>query len=101
MPTYLAIGDALITRDELIEKAATGEFSNFVRIIQENPDKAILELSTGKAAALDVTTTSDGTTVLTRAGFEPIDLGKPLAIEIRHIYTGQYPTPSFFQKTKD
>lgn len=101
MPTYHAIGDALVTRDELVEKAATGEVGEFVRAIEERPDDATLEFSTGMATADNLLGGPAMTRSSTRATFESIALNKPLTIEIRHIYTGQYPTPSFFKDTKD
>ena len=35
------------------------------------------------------------------AGFTSIGLGKPMTIQIRHVYTGQFPKQSFFAKNKD
>ena len=34
-------------------------------------------------------------------GFTPIGIGLPLAVQIRHVYTGQFPKQSFFAKNKD
>jgi hypothetical protein len=100
MPVYQAIGDALVTRDELVEKAATGELDRFARAIEENPDEAVLDFSTGRATA-DNLIGATGSRDLGRADFVPVDMSRPLTIEIRNIYTGRYPVSSFFQSRKD
>jgi hypothetical protein len=33
--------------------------------------------------------------------FEEVGFGKPLLVEIRHVYTGRFPRPGIFDKTKD
>src|SRR5262249_17290645 len=100
MPVYQAIGDALVSRDELVEKAATGELDRFARAIEENPDEAVLDFSTGGATA-DNLIGATGSRDLGRADFVPVDMSRPLTIEIRNIYTGRYPVASFFQSRKD
>ena len=100
MPIYYALGDALVTEDELVEKKILGKFGQFSKALKTQPASAKLEFSTGVLTAdnlLNTVILASGKTVK----FEPIGPGKPLSLEIRHIYTGKYPKGNVFDRTKD
>lgn len=100
MTVLNVFGDAFVSEDELAEKYALGQIQSFVSSIASKPDKAVLEFSTGMATAKNLlarVSKEEGEAV----PFTPVGTGKPLTIEFRNIYTGKYPQPSFFDKSKD
>lgn len=101
MPVYYAVGDALVTQEELIEKRVTGDLGQFVDSLAKVDAHAEIEFSTGRATrnnlVLELPAAEEGGT----AEFKPIGMGKPLTIEIRHLYTGHFPKKTLFDKTKD
>ena len=100
MPVYYALGDALVTEDELAEKRLFGKLESFANDLKTTPASAKMEFSTGVLTANNMiksVTLASGETVQ----FEEVGPGKPLAIEIRHVYTGKYPKGNIFDRTKD
>ena len=100
MPVYYGVGNALVTEEELAEKIALGQVEKFKEALEKTPSTASLEFTTGQltsASILDSITTTAGEVV----PFEGIGPGKPLAIELRHVYTGDKPKGSVFDRTKD
>ena len=49
MPIYQAIGDALVSKNELFEKAALGQLSAFIKAVGSNPATAALDFAHGRA----------------------------------------------------
>ena len=100
MAIYYAVGDAFVTTEEIYEKQATGQLSDFREAFAQDRARASLEFQTGA-----LTGTNLRASVAPPAGeptpFEPIGPGKPLTIEIRHVYTGKFPQPFLLDKRKD
>jgi hypothetical protein len=96
MPVYYAIGDALVNDEELIEARATGKLKTFAADLKAKGQAAAVEFSTGKATGANLNLAAapgvGGTTA-----FTPIGMGKPLAVEVRHLYTGLHPEPGVFR----
>src|SRR5687768_8592406 len=96
MPIYYAVGPAVITEDEYLEKLQLGAFTRLAQAKKK-----------GIAETLDVsgrTLTAEAImSPLTPAGipFQPIEYGKPLTAEIRWVYTGNKPKKSWGDATKD
>ncbi|NOZ95391.1 MAG: hypothetical protein GXP47_11745 [Acidobacteria bacterium] len=100
MAVYYALGDALVTEEELIEKRALGRMAEFSKALRKKSADATLEFSTGRLTAdnlLSSVVLPSGDTV----PFEEVGPGKPLSVEIRHIYTGKFPKKGVFDATKD
>jgi hypothetical protein len=100
MAIYQAIGNALVSKAELIEKAVTGQLASFTKAAESEPSAAALDFSHGRA-----TGTNRLMEVVSFSGdivpFEPIGMNKPLTIMVRHVYTGKYPKGHFLDKEKD
>lgn len=87
MAIFYGIGNALVGNDELRDKAAQGKLQNFQELMMSRSKDARMEFMFGTATAENVTrsiTDDAGGTI----GFEPIGIGKPLTIQLRHVYTG-------------
>ena len=100
MAVYYVLGDALVTEEELSEKRALGHIAEFSRAFRENRADVLLEFSTGRLTVdniLESVVLPSGDTV----PFKEVGPGKPLTVEIRHIYTGKFPKGSVFDRTKD
>lgn len=100
MAVYYVLGDALVTEEELSEKRALGHIAEFSRAFREKRADVLLEFSTGRLTMdniLESVVLPSGDTV----PFEEVGPGKPLTVEIRHIYTGKFPKGSVFDQTKD
>jgi hypothetical protein len=99
MALYYAVGDALVTHEELTAKAA--ELSDFAESIdQGGAAPAEVAFSTGALSEhnrVTMLTDEEGNTT----PFTPVEMGKPLAVELRHVYTGRYPRKTVFDGTKD
>lgn len=79
MQPFIGIGKALVSLDEIREKGKEGVLYDFTR-------KAELNLP----VSLPCTTgTISGRDIVPRAGFAPIGIGKPLSVNIQHIYVGK------------
>ena len=104
MGILYALGDALVTHEELAERSS--EVRSFGEEIARG-GAVSLDFSTGRAAAENVITAATETDAVTDTEprtpnpFTPVGLGKPLSIEIRHVYTGQYPHSGLFGGRKD
>src|SRR5690242_3765153 len=81
MAIYYSFGDALVGQEELRTKAASGKLAPFMKSLVRGDKGVSLEFTTGKATTESVL---EGPII----GFEPIGIGKPLTIQIRHVYTG-------------
>jgi hypothetical protein len=99
MAMLYAVGDALVSHEELSERRdSVRDFS----VAIADGGVATLELSTGEATHANVITRGDGASGAPEPNpFTPVGLGKPLAIEIRYVYTGEYPHRVLFDRTKD
>lgn len=100
MAVYYALGDALVTEAELYEKQLLGDMATFTKKVQGGSSDAFVEFSTGRLTAANLMTTlqlPSGETV----PFEEVGPGKPLTIEIRHVYCGKYPDKTLIDSTKD
>jgi hypothetical protein len=93
MSIHYVIGSAVIDEDEYLEKLFSGFFDQVAKAkptdVFDVGGRALRAADIMKPMANEATP------------FEPIQFGKPLTTEIRWVYTGQYPKPSFGQKTKD
>lgn len=81
MAIYYSFGDALVGQEELRTKVALGKLAPFMESLVRGDKGVSLEFTTGKATTESVL---EGPII----GFEPIGIGKPLTIQIRHLYTG-------------
>ena len=72
MPVYRIVGDAMVSESEFREISATAS-----------------------AAA------PAGSALETVTPYVPIGLGRPLTVQIRHVYTGKYPKKGFIGGAKD
>ncbi len=100
MANYRILGNAIVSNDELHEKTVLGKIEKFNKNLSSNSDLAKVEFTTGVMTATNIET------ILSKSRgeitpFTPIGPGKPLTVQIRHLYTGQYPKKSLFDKTKD
>lgn len=87
MAIVYAVGDALVGKDEIDAKLASGKLQQFQRDLVNNPDDASIQFLSGTANArniLDSLVRKTGPPI----DFEPIGIGKPLTVQIRHVYTG-------------
>lgn len=87
MAIFYAIGNALVGKSEVHEKIGTGKLQQFQKLLESQPGDARLDFLSGKATSGNILSsyvTEDGTPI----GFEPIGIGKPLTVQIRHVYTG-------------
>jgi hypothetical protein len=87
MAIYYAYGDALASKDEIYSKAADGKLQNFQKDLISKKKKAKLEFSFGTATA-DNVLRSFVPDRGKRIDLKPIGIGKPLTVQIRHIYSG-------------
>lgn len=102
MALYYALGSALVTDEELYEKYALGHMKAFARDCGKRRDRATLSFSTGLMTPKNMITRYKGPKGAATE-FVPIGAGKPLSVEIRHVYTGKYPESGWlsFDKGKD
>ncbi|TWU57614.1 hypothetical protein [Rubripirellula reticaptiva] len=100
MGMFYAYGGALIDENEIQAKTESGEFASFARSAMKAPADASIDFSTGRLTAADLRGPMVSP-VATRTPFEAIGIGKPLTIEIRHIYTGRYPKRNLFHRSSD
>ncbi len=94
MPLYFAIGNVIVSRDELRQKSS--ELATLHRAVEANNRDISVAFSTGliSSDAMLASAPAPGT-------FTPIGMGKPLTVQIRHVYTGEFPHSSFFSPRKD
>lgn len=100
MANYRILGNAIVSNDELQEKIVLGKIEEFNYNLSSKSASAKVDFSTG------IMTEANIETVLSNpkgepVPFTPIGPGKPLTIQIRHLYTGEHPKKSLFDKTKD
>lgn len=100
MPVYYALGDALVTQEELYEKRGAGHLPEFTRLFKLKPDEASIHFSSGSMNVKNLITSYTAATG-ERVPFVPVGIGTPLTIEIRHVYTGQFPNRTLFNTTSD
>lgn len=89
MASSLVIGRRMVRTEELDERMALGQLRTFVHSAAKE-EVVVLETTAGSVPSSDVPALS------TVPGFTPIDLGKPLRIEIQTIYTGDAPRTGLF-----
>ncbi|MCS6265144.1 MAG: hypothetical protein H8K11_15425 [Nitrospira sp.] len=87
MAVFYAIGEALVGKNELHAKIGSGELRQFQEALSKKPNEAKLNLLTGTATAKNIVGSFDRGNG-SQIGFEEIGIGKPLTVQIRHIYTG-------------
>jgi hypothetical protein len=99
MAIYYALGNALVTDRDIRQKQLSGELGPLEEAtrIEDIPEIDFLtgQLNQGNVITEYVAAEGD------RVAFEPIGIGKPLTIELRHVYTGKYPVPGFLDADKD
>lgn len=98
MAVYYAVGDALVTHEELTARA--DELTDFAESVDRGAVAAEVAFSTGSLSHSNAVTTftdHEGSST----PFTPVEMGKPLAVELRHVYTGRYPRKTLFDSTKD
>lgn len=100
MAIFYALGEAIVTEEELREKQVLGSMATFTRALSEGRVDAMLEFSTGRLTPENILTSTMLTTG-EATPFQEVGPGKPLSIEMRHAYTGRYPKAGVFDKTKD
>lgn len=88
MATYYAYGDALVSKDELLSKVAEGKLQEFEKTLIGGLKDAKLEFLFGTATSDNVLRSIESEDGTPPIGFEPIGIGKPLTVQIRHIYCG-------------
>jgi hypothetical protein len=87
MAIFYALGDALVGNEELRAKAACGKLQHFQNQVSQGIKTARLDFKFGVATAKNLikprTAPADGI-------IQPreIGIGKPLTVQLRHVYTG-------------
>jgi hypothetical protein len=87
MGSFYAFGNALVSRDELLTRAAEGNLHRFNSELQEGTRGAKFLFSSGIATTENVARSYEAPNGAV-ISFEPIGIGKPLTVQIRHLYTG-------------
>lgn len=87
MALYYALGDALVSKEELWTNIGERNFQRFLNALISREGDAKYEFMFGKATAQNALRSfeTDSGQVI---DFEPIGISKPLTIQVRHIYTG-------------
>lgn len=98
---YYALGDALITRDELLTPPVYKKVTEFGASQLENIKTDPVDLSTGEMTTENFAKTFLQLDDKKPVEFQPIGLGLPLTIMIREVYTGKYPKGNIFGGKKD
>ena len=97
---YYAVGDALISNEEMFEPVIFDKLTDFHSNILENNNPDSFSLSNGNVTLDNFLTEFDPEGTGIPVGFKPIGLGRPLTIMIREVYTGKYPK-GWIGKKKD
>ena len=92
MGVLYSIGNTLVSREELAEKAALGRLEEFSEATSVGR-MATLDFTTGTVSTDDMAAGVNGA-----LPFEPVGLGRPLTVEILAAYTGDAPGRSFFDR---
>lgn len=101
MALMYAIGDCLVSRDELLEKSAAGALKDFNQALGKRNGSAKVQFSCGTLSTDSIKSTLTYDESGQPIKHVPIGIGKPLTIEIRHIYTGRFPRTHFLHKSAD
>jgi hypothetical protein len=89
MPVYHAVANAVVSLEELRDKAA--EVEDFTTALRER-----------RGATMTLAGVTVDSAALAGAGaFTEIGIGKPLTVQIRHVYTGRHPRAGVFSSRKD
>lgn len=89
MAIFYAIGDALVSNDELRWKAARGDLTNFFQRTAKGAE-ARLEFAHG-VATRDNLVRMQSLAIGPPIAAHEIGIGLPLTVQIRHVYTGNQP----------
>lgn len=100
MAVYRLLGSAIVSNAEFQEKAVLGQLSTFNNNLNLDTNSAMVEFKNGKLESDNFVRSILQPTGETTP-FQPIGAGKPLTIQMRHLYTGKYPKKGVFDKTKD
>jgi len=93
MSIFNVLGNALVSNEEVVAKAAIGEFDRFETGLKAGEDTQI-DFVNGSLTTKSI--------LETPVPFKEIGIGKPLAIEIRHVYTGANPEkPGWGEKKRN
>ncbi len=88
MAIYYALGHALVSTDEIRARTADGSLPKFRAKVARGEADAKLDFAFGRATAANLVrgfvAKADGQPI----GFKEIGIGKPLTVQIRHLYTG-------------
>ncbi|UVT18565.1 MAG: hypothetical protein H8K03_12080 [Nitrospira sp.] len=87
MALLYAIGDALVDKEEIHAEVTSGKLQEFQKALASGRGSANIKFLSGTANEKNVLGS-----LISATGkpidFEPIGIGKPLTVQIRHIYTG-------------
>lgn len=100
MSIYYVIGDALVSDQELYEKRLSGTLPASFEDLSRGLELAPIEFSNGKLT-LENLSRGFGNSLAQTVPFQEVGIGKPLTIEIRHVYTGKHPKRTMFDDDKD
>jgi len=96
MPVYYALGKAVVNEQNYLQETKAARVTRLAERLEED-HKAAIAIAGRTMAIKDVLQPLKKP----RTPFEPIEYGKPLAVEIRCVYTGNNPKKSFGKKSKD
>lgn len=100
MPVYRIVENTLL--DESEYRARASEIAAHLELRSSGKTNAPLSLGFGRELFSLAESAKEGLEAREVSAFTPIGIGKPLTIELRHIYTGHLPKGGrFFGKSKD
>ena len=98
---YFALGDAILTQEELSKPTTLTKIQDFFTQLDEGGIPTSISFPTGELTPQNVVRTIELREGAKRIDFKEIGIGAPLTIMIRDIYTGKYPGGGLFGNKKD
>jgi hypothetical protein len=98
---YFAQGSGILTPDEFFEAIRFDNLPSFYDDLLKGLKPKAITFSTGELSTDNVIKGFLAATGTPPVSFKPIGPGLPLTVQIRHIYTGKYPTGNIFGSKKD
>ena len=100
MPIYRIVENAILEEREF--RARAEDISEYLTNRAEGRAHRSLSLSFGREIISEQVNAGQEIVRGEASDFTPIGIGKPLTIELRHVYSGRFPKPSgFFGKRRD
>ncbi|EPA93652.1 hypothetical protein [Pseudomonas sp. G5(2012)] len=100
MPVYRIVDDAILEETEY--RARADEIAEHLALRSEGLVKGPLPLSFGRELGSEPILLEPRLEVTEAGSFTPIGIGKPLTVELRHVYTGRLPKSGrLFGRRKD